>query len=68
MADVQPRALAGSLEQRRHVVVATTSHQRRAAASEDLAVAGRDIEHLLSGAQVHRLAKLLADNLQRGGR
>ena len=66
--DVQPfgrGAFAAAFEQRRHVIgrghlaPAARRRQRR------VAVAGRDIEHLAAGAQVERLAQLLADDLQR---
>ena len=67
--DVEPLgvgALAGAVEQRRHVVgrghVAPAARGRE----RDVAVAGGDVEHLLAGADVERLAELLADDLQGG--
>ena len=59
-------ALAPAFEQRRHVV--GRGHLAPAArrGERHVAVAGRDVEHLAAGAQIERLAQLLADDLQRG--
>ena len=42
-----------------------TSHPRRAAASDGVAVAGGDVEHRLPGRDVDGLAETLADDLER---
>ena len=67
--DVEPfgrGALAGALEQCRHVVggdhVAPTACGRE----RDVAVAGGDVEHLLSRPEVEGFAQLFTDDLQRG--
>ena len=59
------RPLAAAFEQSGHVVrrddLAPAPRRRQ----RDIAVAGRHVEDLLSGAQVERLAQRLADDLQR---
>ena len=67
--DVEPLgvgALAGALEQRRHVVGGDHVAPAARRGERDVAVAGGDVEHLLPGAQVERLAQLFADDLQGG--
>ena len=59
-------ALAGALEQRRHVVGGDHVAPAARGGERDVAVAGGDVEHLLSGAEVERFAQLLADDLQGG--
>ena len=59
-------ALAAALEQRRHIVGRGHLAPAPRGGEGDIAVAGRDVEHLLAGAQVERLAQLFADDLQRG--
>ena len=64
--DVQPLghgAFAAAFEQRRYVIgrghLAPPARRRQCR----VAVAGRDIEHLAAGTQLHRLAQLFADDL-----
>lgn len=59
-------ALAGAIEEGRHVVGGDDLAATPGCGQRDIAVAGRDIEHLLAGAHVERFAELFADDLQRG--
>ena len=59
-------ALAAALQQGRHVVGGDHVAPAARRGERDVAVAGGDVEHLLPGAEVERLAQLLADDLQRG--
>ena len=59
-------ALAGALEQRRHVVGGDHVAPAAGGGERDVAVAGGDVEHLLPGAEVEGFAQLLADDLQGG--
>ncbi len=59
-------ALAGALEQRRHVVGRDHLAPAPRRGERHVAVAGRDVEHRLPGAKIERLAQLLADDLQGG--
>jgi hypothetical protein len=68
-ADVEPiclGAFAGAIEQCRHVIggdhVAPTARR----GERGVAVAGRDVEHIVMRANIERLAKLLADDLKSG--
>ena len=67
--DVEPvrlRALAGPLQQRRHVVGRRHRAPAARGGERNVAVAGGDIEHRLPRPQVEGLAQRLADDLQRG--
>ena len=67
--DRQPSASArarAALEQRRHVVGRGDVAPAARGGERGVAVAGGDVEHGLAGTQVERLAKRLADDLQRG--
>ena len=57
-------ALAGALEQGRHVVGRDHLAPAPRGGKRDVAVAGSDVEHLLARAQVEGFAQLLADDLQ----
>src|SRR5215207_2812771 len=63
---VCPGALAGALQQCRHVVGRGDVAPAPRGGEGGVAVAGCDIEHALAGTKVERFAKLLADDLQRG--
>ncbi len=67
--DVEPfgrGALAGALEQRRHVVGGDHVAPATGGGEGRVAVAGSDVEHLLSRAEIEGLAQFLADDLQGG--
>ena len=59
-------ALAGALEQRRHVVGGDHVAPAARGGEGDVAVAGGDVEHFLAGAEVEGFAQLFADDLQGG--
>ena len=59
-------SLARLFEQSRHVVGGDHVAPAPRGGQRDVAVAGGDIEHLLSGAKIEGFAQLLADDLQRG--
>ena len=64
---VRPSAAArgaAALEQRRHVVGRGHLAPAARGGERGVAVAGGDVEHRLAGAQIERLAQLLADDLQ----
>ena len=60
------RALAGALEQRRHVVGGDHLAAAAGGRKGHVAVAGGHVEHFLTRAHVERLAQLFADDLQGG--
>ena len=59
-------AFARAVEQRRHIVGGDHLAPAARGGERGVAVAGGDVEHLLSRADVERLAQLLADDLQGG--
>jgi len=65
--DIEPfgsGAFTGALEQRRHIVGGYHLAPATGGGEGNVAVAGSDVEHLLSGADVEGLTQLLADDLQ----
>src|SRR3569623_39624 len=60
------RACVAAFELARHVVGRGHLAPAARGGERGIAIAGGDVEHLLPGPEVERLAQLLADDLQRG--